>query len=132
MRKILSLALVAVICFCIATIGFAEVQFNRGPDSRILTESRSGANTAVLSTSVTSKNRIFGFSCSDSAAGSCGIYDAASVAVVLADHGTYLIGDIYVAAGTVGTMMFPMPRDIVNGLVTSLQLATGAMTVYYE
>ena len=129
MKKILSLALVVMFVFGIATTGFSEVVFTRGADARVLTESAAKTHTTTLSTNITTNNRILGFTYSDEAAGCGAIYDATAAN---ANAGTGLIGEIYVAAGTCYTIMFPLPRNITTGLSYAMSTSTGSITIYYE
>jgi hypothetical protein len=128
MKKILSLALVVMFILGIATTGFCEVYYVRGPDSRVLTECTTGA-TATLSTSITTNNRIMGIEFTDSSAGSVGIYDTATAGDTPV---TKLILEASCAAGYVSVVMFPLPRNITYGLVVKNSASTGSVTVFYE
>lgn len=132
MKKFISLFLVVMFVLSIATMGWADVFYVRGPDARVLTYTLAKTIGTTLSSSVTTNNRILGFAYTDSAAGTGGIFDGATVAAVNAALGTYLIAEISVAAGGISTLMFPLPRNVSNGLVVSMSTATGCILVFYE
>jgi hypothetical protein len=132
MKRILSLFLVVMFVLSIATMGFADVIYTRGPDSRVLTYTLAQTAVTTLSSTVTTYNRILGFTFTDSAGGTGSLFDGATVATVQASDTTYLIGEIKVAAGGTTTVMFPLPRDVKYGLVTRQSTATGCLIVYYE
>lgn len=133
MKRIISLALVVIFGLGIAT-SFAEVTFTRGSDARVLTYTLAGTATATL-TSLTTNNRILGVSVSDSSAGAFGVFDYATLAAYNAEtsySGTDLIIEVYCAAGGVGVLMFPLPKNITNGVVVKLTNSTGSGTIFYE
>ena len=134
MKKFISLFLVVMFVLSIATMGFADVIYTRGPDSRVSTYTLASttAGKRTLSTTVTTYNRILGFTYTDSAAGVGSLYDGALVATVEASAPTYVIGEIAVAAGGTSTIMFPLPRNLTYGLVVGMSTATGCTIVYYE
>jgi hypothetical protein len=88
-------------------------------------------NTVAISTStITTRNRILGFSITTSAAAavSVGLYDGdattdATTANVIAEHGCAAYGS--------DTLWFPMPKTISNGVVIYGSNDAIQVTVYY-
>lgn len=130
MKKIFSIILAVMLLLGVTASIYAEATYTGGPDARVKTATVSKSTTAALSTVVTAGNRILGVTYSDSAAGAIAVadYGTASDANVL----TYLVVEVYVAAGTSGTIMFPFPRDVVYGVVTKMNTATGTGVIYYQ
>lgn len=130
MRKILSILVVALLVgggFVYADGG--SIAYTRGGDARVLTDLHVGvASSGTLSTAITSANHVLGWTYTDSAAGGAALYDVATVAARATSN---QFSEIYVAAGTEETIMFPMPRDITNGLVSACA-TTGFIVIYYE
>lgn len=132
--KKLFLGLVVMFVMSGITTGYAEVHYLRGPDSRISIQCLQGTNYmnspgAQLSSSIVAGHKVLGFSFTDSSAGGVGIYDEDAAAGRI---GGNLFGDTYVAAGGVSTIMFPLPKTVVSGVVVAFSNATGAVTIYYE
>ena len=130
MRKLLSLALVVMFVLGIATMGLAEVNYVVGPDSRVLTSVHALSASMTLDTTISNLNRLFGFTYTDSGAGTGAIYDTT---VALANlTAANLIAEISVAAGGTSTIMFPFPRNIVTSITYKMSTATGCMVIYYD
>ena len=130
MKKLLSLALVVMFVLGIATMGLAEVNYVVGPDSRVLTSVHALSASMTLDTTISNLNRLFGFTYTDSAAGTGAIYDTT---VALANlTAANLIAEISVAAGGTSTIMFPFPRNIVTSITYKMSTATGCMVIYYD
>ncbi len=136
MRKFLSLILVVMVSLLITASANAEVVFTRGIDSRVLTdfiEAKANLNCTLSDAGV--RNRILGFSYSDSGAGGAFLADIASAAGTVANNlliQAARFAEIYVAAGGTNTLMFPLPRDVTNGVVVGIGTTTGAVIIYYE
>ena len=134
--KILCLILVVMLVLGIAIRSYAEVTFVRGPDARISIEVvNPESQNPQLSTTITTNNRVLGFTYSDSGAGGAYLADYNSEAVdstTLAAIKAARFGEAYVAAGETVTIMFPMPKSLSSGLVVGINTTTGAVMVYYE
>lgn len=129
MNKKLSLALVVMLVLSIATWVCADVVFTRGPDSRVSTYVSSATSAGAVSSTVTTNNRVLGFTYSDSLPSSVSIYDGSAFSDTSAGN---LIAKLFVAAGGSNSIMLPLPRNLTKGLITVMSTATGAVEVYYE
>ena len=133
MKKILSLILVVIFVLGLTT-SYADVVYTRDYDARTLTYTLAGTDVATL-TGLTTNNRILGVMVSDSSAGAFGVFDYATLAAYNAEtsySGTDIIIEAYCAAGGVSVVMFPLPKNISNGVVAKLSNSTGSGTIFYE
>ena len=128
MKKYLYLILVVMLLVGITTSN-AEVVFQRSQDARVSTWAVAN-DAGELSTTITTNNRIFGYTYTDSSAGEVGLYDASTLAATITV--SEMISEVDCAAGTAVTVMFPLPRNLSNGLVVRQKNTTGCATVYYE
>lgn len=134
MKKLLAIILaVGMLLFLTAKSVQADASYVREPGYTVKIQSVApagpGATAHQLSSVITAGNRVLGFTYTDSAAGTIGIWDAATTATAGA---TNRIGEVSVAAGGTGTCIFPFPKQITLGLVYSSTTATGNVTIYYE
>lgn len=127
--KKLSLIILAVIMLVSARVCSADVVYTRSTDARIKVEVTQSSVYPVLSTTITTANRVIGFTYSDSAAGKATLFDVATAATAAAANA---FGEVNVAAGGTTTVMFPYPKEIDNGLVTFQTTTTGTLIIYYE
>ena len=129
MKKLLLGLGVALLLVGRATPVFAEL-----PEDVIKIECVAGS-TATLSSSVIVGSRVYGIFCTDSAAGSCAGFDAATAAAV-SGGATFTssggFADVKVGAGTGETVLLPYPKKIVNGYVTWNSASTGNICTYYR
>ena len=135
MRKkiIFSILLVvaAMLAFTMTKSYASGVGTQMGPDARVLTYCVGYTSTATLSSTVTTRNTVLGFTYTDSAAGTGTIWDLAAAASAGSSSSTYVMGEISVAAGSTQTVLFPLPRKLSNGLVVKCSTSTGSLIVYY-
>ena len=126
MRRFLYLILAAMIVLSAAS-AYAITQFNAG--QRVKTHIVSAAYEAVSSSTISTSNRLLGYTYTDSSAGRVSIYDSASVSGVTA---TNVIVEDGVIAGSSVTIWFPYPVDITAGIAVVQTANTGRVTLYYE
>ena len=136
-KALFYISLAVVVSFMIVGNSFAQVLYNRGTDARLKTEGISGTTAPTLSTAITTNNRIIGYEFSDSAAGNTALFDvvaaqSASGSTTLAPSTSNVFSEVDVIAGGNVIKIFPLPRTIVNGLVTKNSATTGKLVVYYE
>jgi hypothetical protein len=129
MRKFLSLTLAVMFVLSIATMGWADVVYTRGTDARVSIVVHANSATPALDSTITTNNRILGFTYTDSAAGQVGLYDGT---VVQAKAGTGVFGEIKVAAGGLNVQMYPLPKNVTTSISYIMSTATGCVTIYYE
>lgn len=130
MRKLLISLLAIAFLFGVAS-SFAEPVYNRsGYESIKITGTDKVANITALS-AISVDNRIIGVTYSNSAASSVGVYDTTSTSEATIS-GLAPIAELYVAAGTVETIILPLPYKVTAGIVVDMADSTGAVTVYYE
>jgi len=128
MRKILAILLAVMIIGSAAGLLSAAPVYYGEPMQSVKTYTVALTAGKTLSSSVTTQNRVLGFTFSDSAAGAGAVMD--NVDAATAGDST-VFGEVYVASGTAETVMFPFPRKITSGLVVMSTNATGTITVYY-
>ncbi len=132
MKKTLSIILAVMLMFGLTASAFAEAMYTGGVDATVKIQSAApagpGASCVTLSTVITAGNKVLGFTYTDSAAGTVGLWDAASTG---ASASTNRIGEVSVAAGTAETVIFPFPKKLDNGLTWASTTATGNLTIYY-
>lgn len=129
MKKIISLILAVMLVISAAGLLKADVVYNREPGARIQISVTVTAQGQKLVSAIGVNNRVLGFTFADSSAGWCALYDAAASTSA---SSTNVFGEAYVAAGGVNTVMFPLPRNIANGVVVGTNNSTGTVMVYYE
>ena|SRR3990167_1356955 len=131
MKKIFFLALAVLMLAGIASPAFAEIFVTRAPGSfaKVVVAVFSSGEGRELNSTVTIQNKILGVSYTDSSAGHGAIYDSATNTGASSSN---LIAEVFCAAGQVSTIIFPMPVEISNGLVTCPRNSTGVVMVWYE
>lgn len=127
MKKISIFTLAVMMLLVTASRVFADGMYTKSPDFNTKVEPLSVSTINVASSNITTGNRVFGFTFSDSTAGVVGLYDCTSITTVSNNF-----GEAYVAAGGVATVIFPFPKKIVNGVVIGGTNATGRVIIYYE
>ena len=134
MRKYFSLILAVMIVLAVAGYVSADVVYSRSPDARV--SIYVATSTTVLagdsSTTISSVNRILGFSYSNSAAGTVGLYDDTSIANMNTNTTTHLFAETTVSAGGVSVVMFPLPYQVNRGVMVHSSSRTGVTNIYYE
>lgn len=128
MKKLFIITLAVMLVGMVASV-YAEGMYTRDPSFTVKTEVEDSMGQ-TLSSNIVAGNKVMGLTLSDSAATHIGLYDAAAVSTSAQPSNNF--AEVYCAAGTAETVMFPFPRKLSNGLVYSLTAATGAVTVYYE
>ena len=136
-KTLLYFSFAVVMALLTAGNSFAQAVYSRGPDARMKTEGISGTTAPTLSTNITTNNRLIGYEFSDSAAGNTALFDvaaaqSASGSTTLAPSTSNVFSEVDVIAGGNIVKVFPLPRNIVNGLVTKNSATTGKLVVYYE
>lgn len=129
MKKILFFILAVMVMISAVGILNADVVYNREPGARIQIAVVTTAQGQNLVSAIGVNNRVLGFTFADSSAGWCALYDSATAGGAAS---TNVFGEAYVAAGAVNTIMFPLPRNITNGVVVGTNNSTGTVMVYYE
>jgi len=130
MKKLFILTLAIGMLLSVAGLANAEITSARDAGARLSSEIFTGSNLSQVSTTITTDNRILGFSVTDSAAGSGGLYDTSTEANV--DAGTGVFAEAYCAAGAVSTINLILPRKIANGLGICKSATATVVIVYYE
>lgn len=118
----------------IATVR-AEINYTRGVDARTSTYVLTKTTAATLASAVTTNNRVIGYTFADGAAGEVALFDcsvAIGASTLNVPSTSNVFSEVMVIAGGQTTVMFPLPRNISNGLVVKMSTDTGAVTVYYE
>lgn len=129
MKKILAFFLAITVVLVIARYSSADALYTRGTDGRVQTWVWTNSTAATLSTTVGTNNRILGYSFSDSAAGNFVMYDSATTGGVLLANA---FAEADVIAGGNTQLMFPMPKNLSNGLVVKNSTTTGKLVVFFE
>jgi len=130
MKKVFGIILAIMMLACLAGTGHADVQYTRGTDARIKTETVINTATATLVSNITTNNRVIGYTFSDSAAGNVALIDASGVGTAPTAANTF--AEPHVIAGGLTTVVFPFPRNISSGVVVDMSTSTGTVTIYYE
>jgi len=132
--KRLSIVILAIaLLTTFAGISFASggVAYSRDPGARLQTQVFTSCEGQTLSSTISTQNRILGYTVSDSAAGWGAIYDDSSASGGDVTS-TYRIGEIRCAAGTAETVWFVLPVALSRGLKVEGSASTTMITVYYE
>jgi hypothetical protein len=129
MKKIFSIILAALILIGAAGYLYADGFYTRDPSFKIKSEVFAAASGGQISSSIVAGANIIGYTCYDSSAGACGLYDTTTTTLIKA--GTGVFAEAGVAAGGTSTVMLPFPRTITSGFGV-LATSTGRVTVYYE
>lgn len=134
MKKTLSIILAVMLLLGVTASIYAEATYTGGVDALIQIQSVApagpGATAQQLSSVIVAGNRILGFSYTDTAAGTIGLWDSAAIGSGCS--ATTRIGELSVAAGTAEELMYPFPKKLDRGLVYSSTTATGNLTIFYE
>jgi hypothetical protein len=133
MKKLFMIILAIAMLATFAGISFASggVAYSRDPGARLKSEVFTTCEGQSLSSTITTQNRILGYTVSDSAAGWGAIYDDSSASGGGVTS-TYRIGEVSCSAGSSETVWFVLPVEITRGLKVEGSASTTMITVYYE
>lgn len=127
MRKLL-LLLFALSVGVLGFTGTARAQLSEQTIKVLVLTQDTGVSTAA--SGLGADRRIYGYTCTDSAAGECALYDVADSTTNVAVAN--LIGETQVAAGKPETIRFRWPLKLTTGLVGLIENSTGRILVYYR
>ena len=134
MKKYLYLALVVMFVVVTAGVCYGDgggALYAHGPDDEIEMEVlvSTAAGSCIEASSISTSNRILGYTFLSTTAGSMGLYDATTANT---KAGTGVIVEDSVIANSANTVWFPFPKKVDTSIRAIFSASDARLTIYYE